>query len=260
MDSYSVILKNSDEERLKIKTFLKDYYSFDDEETLVFLKKSPGFLVENKTLEKAQEIYKKTQEQNFQALIIDDKDIPQLARPISFENIEIKESGFFYISKSIKEYIPLENVNMITTGIISEECPEVSVTILSSNLLEKIKTLLNIKKRKDTTSDNKPTKYKKTELIFYVDIFLNEAPLRLRIKHNDFDYSFLKKEKLYSSIENLKILLDKVTALSLKAFKNKTTNAILKKEPLSDFIYNDLEAYEKEITWLQMIRPELSSL
>ncbi|MCG2724672.1 MAG: hypothetical protein L6420_00215 [Elusimicrobia bacterium] len=251
MDSYSVILKNSDEERLKIQNFLKDYYSFDEEKTLAFLKQSPGFLSENKTIEKAEEIYKKAKEKNLQTLIINDKDIPQPPKPLSLEKMEIKTSGFFYIAKSIKEYLSFEKINMIATGIISEECPETSTNNLSFTLQEIIEKLLNIKKTEDSASVAKVNTRK--ELIFYMDIFLSESPYRLRIKHDNLDYSFLEKEKSYSSLENFKILLNKFAALSLKAIKNKTTNAILNKEPLSSFIYDSIDSYEKEIIWLNIV-------
>jgi hypothetical protein len=254
MDSYSVILKNHDEKRLKITAFLKNYYSLDDEEVLAFLKNSPGFLIENKTIEKAEEVYKKAQEQNLQTLIIDDKNIPQLPTPISFMETEIKTSGFFYINKSLKEYVDFEDINMITTGIINTDIPETSTEDLSLELHKKTAKLLNLEKTKDSISD---TKLKEKELIFYMDIFLNKEPLRLRLTHPNFDYSFLGKEKLYSSIENFKLLLDAITTGAPKALKNKTTDIILKKEPLSNFIYDSPDAYEKEILWLHIINPNL---
>ncbi len=277
MDSYSVIFKNHDEERLKITAFLKNYYSFNNERVLAFLKKSPGFLIGNTTLEKAQEIHTKAQEQSLPTLIIDDKNIPQLQNPMSFVEMEIKDSGFFFISKSIKEYVDFENINMITTGIINTDSPETSTKDLSLELHKKTEKLLNLGKTKDlgkNTSffakatlalpklwnergkNNKPVNEKQKELIFYMDIFLNKEPLRLRLTHPNFDYSFLRKEKLYSSIENFKLLLDKITTGVPKALKNKTTDIILNKKPLSNFIYDDLEAYEKEIIWLNIISPQ----
>ena len=255
MDSYSVILKNSNEERTHIQTFLKDYYSFDNEETLAFLKKSPGFLIENATMEKAEETHKKAKEKNLQTLIIADENIPRLPKPLSFGKMEIETSGFNYISASIKDHIPFESVTMVTTGIINTDCPETSTESLSLELHQKTEKLLNLEKT-EIPSDTKSFYAKATkdkELIFYMDIFMTESPFRLKIKHNDFDYFFLGKEKTYSSIENFKILLDKFTTLSLKAYRNKTTNAILKKELLSGFIYDSPEAYEKEIIWLHII-------
>ncbi len=253
MDSYSVIIKNSDEERLKITAFLKNYYSLDDEGVLAFLKKSPGFLIENVTLEKAQEIHTKAQEQNLPTLIGDDKKIPNLPNPMSFMEVEIKDSGFFFISQSIKKYVAFENITMITTGIINTDCPETSTEGLALELHKKTEKLLNLGKTENLEADIKPKENKQKELIFYMDIFLSEAPLRLRIKHPDFDYSFLKEKKLYSSIENFKLLLDILATGIPNTLKNKTTKAILKKEPLTHFIYDDLEAYEKEITWLHII-------
>lgn len=263
MDSYSVILKNSNEESSVIQGFLKDYYSFDNEETLAFLKKSPGFLIENVILEKAEEVRKKAQEKNIQTLIIDDKNIPQLPKPMNFVEMEIIDSGFFFISKSIREYVPLESVTMVTTGIIKTDCPETSTDSLSLELHQKTEKLLNLEKTEDLTDgaayyskamkDKKLTNEKQKELIFYMDIFLSEAPHRLRIQHDNFDYSFLGKEKLYSSIENFKLLLNKVNDLSTKPFKNKTIAAILKKEPLIHFIYESLDTYEKELVWLSII-------
>jgi len=98
MDSYSVIIKNPNEERLKTKAFLKNYYSFNEEETLDFLKNSPGFLIESVTLEKAEETHKKAQEHNFLSLIIDDKNIPQLPNFMSFMERMSSTSSTYYMS------------------------------------------------------------------------------------------------------------------------------------------------------------------
>lgn len=253
MDSYSIIIKDFFREKEKVKNFIKEYYSFDDEKTAAFLKKSPGFLKENAGIAQAKEIYEKTKEKDLAVLIIDDKDIPNPPPPIHFEKVEIKTSGFNYISKSIREYIPFEKINMITTGIISEEVPETSIHTISFNLRGKIEKLLNMQKPKDSPKQNPPAR---KEIIFYMDIFADESRHQ-RIKHNDFDYSCIGKEKVYSSIENFKILLGKITALSLKAFKNETTNAILKKEVLSDFIYESIDSYEKEIIWHQIVGSEI---
>lgn len=93
--------------------------------------------------------------------------------------------------------------------------------------------------KKETTS----------EIYFLVDVITPNAE-RYRLDIQNFDFSFLKEQKEFSGLTNLKTLLKKLTIQAPNALKNVGTSLIMDGKPLSSLTYESENDLEKEIFWL----------
>lgn len=92
------------------------------------------------------------------------------------------------------------------------------------------------------------------DLVFYLDLLRLDAPERLRIDAQDFDYSCLNERKDYNVINNFRTLVKEIALGSPEAFKSRGTSVILENKPVSAMGYDALEDLEKESRWLLTLR------
>ena len=89
-----------------------------------------------------------------------------------------------------------------------------------------------------------------SELVFYLDVFLNNPPGRWRVDAQSFDYSFLKERKLYQILGNFRLLVGDIAARTPNALRNRGTRILLENKPIREMGYESLRDLEQESRWL----------
>ncbi|MBI4656340.1 MAG: hypothetical protein HY746_06290 [Elusimicrobia bacterium] len=276
---YFILIKDPLPERKILIEVIEKIYSFTPEKAAEYIRENPGFLPECLSLEKAREISGKALNYSIETAVIEEHALAKPPEPGKFEKAGIKPEGMVYfLSPDKKMFLHFEKIFLIAAGITSED-------ILIKPLEEMQKEAQDrLRENFGSSEQTKPSKplvprafiffnalfknlfyrifpeppsqiLRGKELCFYADIFSRVPPHRLRMKHDEFDYSLLGKTKSYSTIENFRTFLKELDRISLKAVKNETFRAIINDRNLSVHKHGSLSAYEEEIIRLLTFFP-----
>lgn len=89
-----------------------------------------------------------------------------------------------------------------------------------------------------------------TDLVFYMDLILDDPAARWRVDAQNFDFSLLKERKQYAVLANFRILLEDMAAKAPKALRSRGAKVLLDKKPVREMGYTCLEDLERESRWL----------
>ena len=247
-------------------SFLMSSLGLLEKEAKLRLKAAPGFLLENAGFEPAMAARALAAAAGLKTMVVENRPLPQ---PLVIEKIEFKNDGFYYQNKTQKDFARYDSLTMLAAAAIEVFLPpKITAAELETDLLEEVrlKYFPSILKPENVRPKD-PVPHPQKEIVYYADIFSaqNDLPhpasalggcgLRLRFRHDEFDFSGLGASKTYSSTENFRLLLDELEARAFsKPLMNRAFSGIKKKTPARDFILTGLEAYEKELLWLSCIK------
>lgn len=257
--SFSVILKDPFHSAEKAAEFLAGALGVPKDEASEAYKKHPGSLLEGAELEKASALNLKASAAGFATAIIDDEDLAALPPAVPVSKLEPTASGLYYFSAGARQRLAMEGLRLLAVNALDVETAPVELPQQQeATLLETLRNkyfpfrlpvkLVDVPKASDL---------KTKDTVFTADI-VTRGPqaVRLTWTYDAFDYSGLGDKKTYSSLENLRLLMDAIAALAFTAGRNRLLAAFLKKEPLAPFRNPTAAAYEKELRWLLTIGPK----
>jgi len=260
MAEYCVLLSETGIAKERILSFLSTALTITEKEAQLRQKNAPGFILENCGFETAMKLHAQAEAAGIRTMVVEHP--ATLAQPLEIEKIELKNDGFYYRNKALRDFVRYDSLVMLAAAAISILLPPVKTAAeLEEGLLRELR-------RKFIPDVLQPEGGRPREIIFYCDIFSRreEASLpaaapggtkglfRLRFSQAEFDFSGLGAAKTYSSMENFRLLLAELEAGAFsKPFTNHAFNGIKQRTPVKDFILPSLQAYEKELMWLLCI-------
>jgi len=256
---YCVLHKDPGYSRERAADFLAGEYGILRPEAEAAVRKSPGFLLENASLNKASAFNLRASACGFETVLIANGDLKTPPPAVAVSKIELKTEGFYYVSGSVKEHVSFETVRRITACAFDVEVPSRNEpAIMEAALIRSLRAgyfplaAAGGGKGGEERTPAPPAPIKET--VFLADILLEGTPpVRLRVPCDEQDYSGLGPKKTLSSFDNFRTLLDELSALAFGAGRNPFLEAFLKKEPLGRLKSPSPEAYERELAWLTTV-------
>lgn len=250
--SCAVLLKRTDSTKQRVADFLSNERGLSREDAAAAYQNNPGFLLENASLAKASAFNIRASAFGLETVLIDSASIKTVPPATPAVKMTLTPSGLHYFTKnSIHDHIPFEEIRLVSLLASDVEITPKDTTLLEAGLLETLRIRyfpfrLPIAKKEEEPEAPAPVP---KEIVFLPDI-VTAGGLRLNWSYDDFDYSGLGVKKTYSSLDNLRILLEEITASSFKAAKNELLTAFLKRAELRQLKHPSQQAYEKELQWL----------
>ncbi len=130
----------------------------------------------------------------------------------------------------------------------SGEAPQLGKKVIEMGILMTTGIPLKLGPKKD-----KPAPRVESELALYLDLYLADPAVRLRIDAQNFDYSHLKERMGYNVLGNFRTLLTDLAALAPKALRSRGTRVLLEGRPLREMGYRSIADAEREARWLLTI-------
>jgi len=268
MGAYCLILSETENENLKVLSFLISALGLPEKEAKSRLRATPGFLLENAGLEQAKAAHIRAAAAGLKTMVIETPSLPTMPQPVDVSRIEFKSDGFYYQNKVQKDFVRYDSLTMTAAAAIEIFLQPKTPVELETDLIKEIRNkllpaILVLKPEKGRQPAPRTPQPQK-EIVFYSDIFSSQsnpphptlAPkgldgIRLRFRNDEFDFSGLGAVKTYSSTENFRLILEELEARTFsKLFMNRAFIGIKKRTPMKDFVLPSLEAYEKELLWL----------
>lgn len=237
------------------------------EEAAAALKKNPGFLLENASLEKSAAFNLRASAFGFETMLLSQRDLKSPPPASILSKIELKTGGFYYFADTVREHIPFEAVKAVTACAYDIELLPKDPAVVETGLIDALRAryfpfAIPIGKKEEPPPVTPPAPARET--VFLADILAESAsldnsftgPLRLTLTCDEHDYSGLGRKKTLSSFENFRILLDELSSRSFGASRNPFLEAVLGKKNLTPLKHPSAAAYEKELVWLMTVRPD----
>jgi len=247
MGSYCLIVEDQLTNPEKIVSFMTASMGLDAPEAELRLSASPGFILENAAFEAAMSARALAAGAGLKTLVVESRDLSALPSPFIIEKIVFRSDGFIFNDGFQRGFAAYGGLTLLAAAAIRTEAPPIAPVRREGGLLYEIRRKI----LPDTAKPVAPATPIR-DFIFYADIFgAQEISPRLRLRHDQFDFSGLGAAKTYASADNFRLLLDKLQARSFsKPFVNRAFSGIIKKIPSGKFALRGLEAYEKELAWL----------
>jgi len=274
-ERYCVLHKDPGYSRDKAADFLAGERCISRTEAAKAVRKNPGFLLENASLNKSSAFNLRASAYGFETILLSYKDLKEPPPALAVSKVELKTQGFYYTCGGVREHISYETVRLLTACAFDVELPRKNeAAIMEAGLISSLRAryfpftpLIGGERDKSQAAappDCPPpagfaeeTLWAKTdgeaplppaaparETVFLADIFTGlPAPVRLHIPCEEQDYSGIGPKKSLSSLENFRVLLGELSARSFGTRGNIFLDAFLKQEPVVPLKYASTETY-----------------
>ena len=227
----------------------RDFHKIPFDEAAQMARHSWGFIAENIPEQQASEIAEKCKAAGIETALTPAGDTAA-AEPFKLiiKTACDKENFSFTPEHAAQIAVPWENVLIAAAAPVKEEIvmrqtvkegPSIAQRAVGM-MLTGLPIALGKTKKIEKES-------KQTETAFYMDIVLKPPHGRLRMRSDNFDYSYLGSRKTYSSQTNFRIFATDIAFLSENALKNTGLLAIMERKQLAPLGYDSLNDFDKEI-------------
>ncbi|OGS07059.1 MAG: hypothetical protein A2270_05180 [Elusimicrobia bacterium RIFOXYA12_FULL_51_18] len=281
-ERYCVLHKNPGYSRDKAAYFLAGERCISRTEAAAAVRKNPGFLLENASLNKSSAFNLRASAYGFETILLSYQDLKEPPPALPVSKVELKTEGFYYTCGGVREHVSYETVRLLTACAFDVELPRKNEpAIMEAGLINSLRAryfpfppLIGGEREKPPAAtppdcplpagfaemalwakaDDEsplPPEAPARETIFLADIFTGpSAPVRLHIPCDEQDYSGIGPKKSLSSLENFRVLLGELSVRSFGTRGNIFLNAFLKQEPIVPLKCTSIETYETELAWL----------
>jgi hypothetical protein len=218
-----------------------------------------GFLAENVSIEEADKVVKICRDSGIEVLVVPAEKISAVPKYETFTKADCRLDGLIYTLEpkegALRQDIVLwDKVLVASAAPVKEQKITVKVTKEGPSMVARAASMgvmmttgvpLKIGKTKEVKKESV-----EFEIIFYLELYFDAPPFRVRMRSDKFDFSYLGARKGYATLVNFGLLLADIDSLAPKAVKNRGFKGILKKETLSFMGYDSVDYFDKECRWL----------
>lgn len=243
MSLYFAALKDPGAEPLAPSAFLTGRPGLDRGVVTAFLRRNPAFLGRNLAEPAAAALAAEACKAGLPAMMAREEDLPGLPKALRAAKLSPGNTGLEICAAGTKCFVPYEDINLLAAGAFDAPTRPLNTSALKDSLFTQIHNTLT-GRRPLSTELNPPR-----ETFFRAELFV-EGGLRYKLDPEILDYSALAGEKTYSSVENLRLLLARISAVAFKARKNAFLGAFLAGRPLAPLKLASEAACELDIARL----------
>lgn len=209
-----------------------------------FLRSQPGFLGRALTQDAAAELAAAAGTAGFRTLIAAESAIAPPLPPIKVLKLDVRASGFGMTAGGAVKFVPFTDVGIISAAAYEAPVPPVNIDVLKAGLFVKMLRLAGAPVFSPVSESGSKETY------FRADIVAEKGQLRLLLEPENMDFSPLGAARSPSSLENFKLLLDRVSAPCFGAVKNAFLAAFLGGRPLTALKLSSAEACDTGLSRL----------
>ncbi len=215
-----------------------------------------GFAGEDLPQSQARELCLRLKEAGLEGLVLSKTSVVELAQAVGMVQAELAHEGIWAIFKSgEKSLIPWGRLVLIAAAgfeTITQTSKKIeqglSIAQKAANIGFMMATGLPIpiagKKQEATHTE------RRTEIMFYLDLYESPPLKHWRIDAQDFNYSCLKERKAYNVFMNFRTLTSMLARQAPQALKNTGARLLAQGENLTSAGYAAFSDLDKESRWL----------
>lgn len=219
------------------------------------VRRSRGFIFSKISKQEAEGLSKLCRDAGVETMVIPDNLIAVLPVAVSCTGMDLTADALRYTLENHEAgSVTWDRVTIISSGSVTEEKTNLTKQKESPSAVDQVTKgigLLTI--GIPITFGRKKEELKETReniQVIYLELFLKDAPYRLKINADNFNYAYLGKRKQYASVINFHAMLEDINSYAVKAMKNTGFTKMLSKEKLYRQGYDTYRDFEKELKWL----------
>ncbi len=252
MNAFALALKSAAAEPLTALPFLVSAGGYKKDPARAFLRRQPGFLGRNLTLEAAKSLKAAADAASLETVLFSEEDIKFPPAPLKAVKIEPKGSGFYAHAGGDPAFVKYEDINIIAAAAYDKPAAPTAAADLKPGVFDGIMRLAGVETYRPAS--RQPPK----ETFFRADIIAGNGAMRLLLEPESLDFSPLGPGRSHSSLTNFRTLLDTLAAPAFHAAKNAFLQAFLAGRPLTQLKVAGPEAADIELSRLLLLTSKRS--
>jgi len=253
MNTFALALKKYDIEAPEAAAFLAAAGGYEKDSAREFVRRQPGFLGRDLTLEEAKTLKEAAQAAGLETALFSEDDIKAPPVPLKVLKIDPKGSGFYVTAGGAVTFVKYEDISVLAAAAYDKPAAPLSAEDLKPGVFDGILRLAGLETYRPVT------KLPPKETFFRADIIAENGALRLLLEPENLDFSPLGPARSHTSLINFRALLDTLSAPAFHAARNAFLQAFLAGRALTPLKVSGPQAADTDLSRLLLLttkRPE----